>query len=92
MALTFAEVKKDYRDIVNEHGLPYDMTGGFVAETHMEVVVMNPTKATARDYLISVIEYGFQFKEGSWRGEMSGYIDSDDCSIVKRLYDKYMVF
>lgn len=87
--MNFEEVKKDYLDLVKEYGEPTDMTGGFVDSESMLKVIMNPTKENAKKYLISVIEYGFQFGN-FYRSESNGDIYPEYSSIVRRIYNKYI--
>ena len=86
--MTFQEVKKDYLELM-DIGYPYDMTGGFVDAEQMEPVILNPTKLKAKKYMISVIEYGFQFGD-FWRTELDGEISIDDNKVVNSMYEKYM--
>jgi len=87
--MTFEEVKKDYLEIYDKWGAPDDMTGGFVDSEHMEHVIRNPTKKNARDYMIKVINYGFQVGD-TYRSELHGDISIHKCDLVKRLYEKYI--
>lgn len=88
--MTFEEVKKDYLEIFREYSEPYDMTGGFVDADYMIKVILNPTKRNAKMYLISVIQYGFQW--GSyWKNAEGDKISIDDSEIVNRLYNKYII-
>ena len=88
MKIRFEEVKKDYNELISKWGHPCDMTGGFVDAEHMEKVILNPTKSNARDYLVSVIDYGFQDME-HYRSEMHGNIKINECEILQRLFEKY---
>lgn len=87
--MTFEEVKRDYLEIIEEAGIPYDMTGGFVAEEQMEKVIRNPTKRNAKNYMINVIEYGFQWGD-YWKSQTSGEISINDNEVVRKIYDKYV--
>ena len=88
--MTFEEVRKDYLEIIEAHGMPEDMTGGFVDAQHMEIVIRNPTKANAKNYMISVIYYGFQLGE-FWNAE-GGETSIYDSNIADRIYRKYITF
>ena len=88
--MKFTEVKKDYLELIREHGAPYDMTGGFVDAGEMIIVILNPTKKNAVEYLENVISYGFGFKDRHYRNVYDKYISIDECDIVKRIYDKYI--
>lgn len=88
--MTFEEVKYDYLSLIEKYGYPEDMTGGFVCETHMEKVILAPTKTNAKEYLIRVIRYGFQ-SGAFWRSELNGDISIEYCNIVNRIYQKYIM-
>ncbi len=87
--MTFNEVKKDYIEIISIHGFPEDMTGGFVDAQHMEVVIRNPTKENAKHYMLSVIQYGFQWGQ-YWRTN-DGEISINESEIVNKVYEKYIL-
>lgn len=88
--MTFEEVKKDYLELMGI-GIPQDMTGGFVAEEHMERVIRNPTKSNAKRYMLDVINYGFQ--AGTyWNTEVNGEIHIEDNEIVNAMYEKYIAY
>lgn len=65
------------------------MTGGFVDSEKMEKVILNPTKANAKKYMINVIQYGFQMGE-YWNSE-SGNVSINDSATVKKMYNKYVL-
>ncbi len=87
--MTFEEVKKDYIEIIKMHGFPEDMTGGFVDAEHMEVVIRNPTKSNAKNYMLNVISYGFQWGD-FWNTE-DDKVYPCDSEVVKRIYEKYII-
>ena len=86
--MNFEEVKKDYLALM-EIGVPYDMTGGFVDAKLMELVIRNPTKTNAKNYMKEVIDYGFQ--RGYWRTQFNGDIHLQDNKFVSKMYDKYIL-
>ena len=90
--MTFEEVKADYIEIVEKHGFPSDMTGGFSDAAQMEKVIRNPTKANAKKYMLNVIAYGFQVGEfwNAEAGDKYNRISINECETVKRIYEKYM--
>lgn len=88
---TFEEVKKDYLALISTWGHPHDMTGGFIDAEQMEPVILNPSRAKARDYLLSVIQYGFQdLPHDSYYSELHGKINVSECPTVKKIWEKYI--
>ena len=87
--MTFEEVKKDYQELIGKCGVAYDMTGGFVDAEHMEKVILNPTKANAKKYMIDVINYGFQMGE-FWNSE-EGEVSINDNETAYKMYHKYVL-
>jgi len=88
--MSFEEVKKDYIELVDGVGVPNDMTGAFGDSEKMENVIRNPIKLNAKEYMISVIEYGFQGGD-YWETEFDGKIGIDNNDIVRRMYEKYIL-
>lgn len=88
--MKFEEVKKDYLLLIRKYGEPIDMTGGFVDAERMINVILNPTKENAKKYLMEVIAYGFQWGD-FYRSETNGDISINECSIVKNIYEKYII-
>ena len=88
--IVFKEVKKDYIKLIREYGYPEDMTGGFVAEEHMEVVILNPSQSNARKYMVDVIQYGFQCGE-FWNSEDNGKMSINDYIFINEMYNKYII-
>ena len=88
MRYKFEEVKADYEKLMDDYGTPEDMTGAFVDAERMEKVIRNPTKKNAMEYMIQVIQYGFQGGCRCWKTEFNGQIPIDgdefleDCYII----------
>ena len=87
---TFKEVKQDYVKLISDYGMPEDMTGGFVAEEHMEVVIRSPSQSNAKKYMIDVIKYGFQSGE-FWRSEDNGDMYISTYPFIYEMYCKYIL-
>ena len=86
--MTFEEVKADYLKLIDEYGVPEDMTGGFVDAERMEVVIRNPTKTNAKKYMLDVISYGFQYGN-FWRTEFNGDITIESDKWLQDVHDIY---
>lgn len=57
--MTYKEVYRDWSYLWNI-GPAYDMTGGYVDQEDLRILLSNPSKVTARDLLINQIEYWFE--------------------------------
>lgn len=71
-------------------GPAYDMTGGYVDQEDLMLLLKSPTKSTAKRCLVSQIEYWFQtgtYDEGR-RSDSQKYIDSDPT--VEEIYNRHM--
>ena len=86
--MKFEDVKRDYEKLVDEYGIPEDMTGAFVYAEHMEKVIRNPTKKNAARYMRDVIAFGFQGGE-FWNTEFNGQISIHGDEFLERCYDEY---
>jgi hypothetical protein len=87
--MTFEEVRKDYLAIMRIDA-PYDMTGGYEDATHMEDVILYPTKKNAKKYMINVIRYGFGHRNEYWRTDFE-YVHISENEVVNDMYNKYML-
>lgn len=87
--LNYADLLKDYNELIDKHGDPEDMTGGYVDGDKFRELLQEPTKAKAAIILKSIIDYGFQEGDGSYRSENYGKIFRYECAVVDRLYRKY---
>lgn len=88
--MDFKEIKRDYQNLKKKWGYPNDMTGGFVDAEKMEMVILNPTKNNAAEYMKDVIYYGFQDRDSCYNSEQYGKVHISKCELLTELYEKYM--
>lgn len=86
--MKFEDVKSDYVKLMEQYGIPEDMTGKFEDARQMEKVIRNPSKKTAADYMKRVISYGFQYGE-FWNTEFNGKISIHGDKFLERCYEEY---
>lgn len=87
--MKFEEVKAGYVKLMDEYGVPEDMTGGFVDAERMEEVIRNPTKKNAMKYMLAVMSYGFQRGDRCWKTEINGSIPVDGDEFLEDCYELY---
>lgn len=58
--MTYDEVRKDWKVLFKEYGEAYDMTGGYVDQEDLELMLENPTKRQAKYCMMQQIGYWFQ--------------------------------
>lgn len=87
--MNYAQLYRDYNDLTEKWGDPYDMTGGFVDQEKFYELLKSPTKQTAAKILKSIIDYAFQDRDGSYNSELHGRIHREDCEIVNRIYQRH---
>lgn len=60
MKVTYEQAYADHSYLWETYGAADDMTGGYVDQEDLTRLLKSPTKATARDCLVSQITYWFQ--------------------------------
>lgn len=85
----YADIIKDYNALIDKWGDPSDMTGGFVDGDKFRELLQCPTKQKAASIIKSIIDYGFQDRNGCYNSEREGFINRNDCEVVDRIYTKY---
>ena len=58
--MTYEQAREDHEYLWNMYGPAVDMTGGYVDQDDLKKLLMNPTKATARQAYENQINYWFR--------------------------------
>ena len=88
MKITYEQAYKDHSYLWNTHGPAFDMTGGYVDQDDLALMLAKPTKAAARTCLTDQIRYWFEVGPG---GERCAPIPWHD-PMVEEIGERYGYF
>lgn len=93
MSITYEQAFRDHQKLWSI-GPADDMTGGYVDQDDLDKLLAKPTKATARDCLVSQINYWFEVGVEAGSGKSSGDTKAVEAAIendpeVREIAERY---
>src|SRR5690606_6172713 len=89
----YKQARKDFDWLVENYGVTYDLTGGYVEGDKFMFLLQNPTKKKAFELYVDLIQYGFQHGEVyRYEAGFSGIdVHIDDDPKVGEIYNRWIL-
>lgn len=91
MRISYEQARSDYEYLEKKYGSPYDLTGGFVIDEKCFILLRNPSKKSASELYVSLIQYGINDGFDGCDGDR-GHIklqDIEDDNRVTEILERY---